>query len=236
MKKLIIHIGVHKTGTTSFQRLLQINQKYLIDNNVRPIFELDRNNARRFNLFDLSHLHLRASLKTGARLRGNVPERKEHEKAAFEDNFIKAINGYPEDTIIASAESFCFMRESKEKEKLANLFAQIDREVEFLLVWRHLVSWKESWKNQLHTGAKIADLSVSFPAEERIDAEWYYDTDAILNFWQELGKVHTFQYEDYDNICEPLMNFLGLSMQDLMKIGRHNKRKELPTRSVAERQ
>ncbi|SFO81437.1 hypothetical protein SAMN04488056_11387 [Cohaesibacter marisflavi] len=227
MKKLIIHIGVHKTGTTSFQRLLRANQKHMIENNVRPIFELDRNRARRFNLFDLSHLHLRACLKTGARLRGQISELQEHEKATFEDSFAKAVNTHPEDTLIASAEVFCFMREETEKEKLSAFFAKLDRKVEILLVLRDLTSWKQSWENQLQKDPKVAPLLNSFPEEERINADWYYDTESILNFWQDLGKVHKFQYEDHDDICEPLVNFLGFTMQELRDVERLNKRKNL---------
>ncbi len=71
--RLVLHVGTHKTGSSSFQRSLMLNETGLAEHGGGVIRELDlharTSNPNEFNLTSLSQLFMRPELATPARLK-----------------------------------------------------------------------------------------------------------------------------------------------------------------------
>lgn len=217
-RRLILHVGTHKTGTSSFQKSLKQNRIHLLERGVRTFSEAalnpDSTEQRTFNLVRLGHLFLRRSLRTSPRLRGFVPDLDDEMRAERIAKSADAINNVPQRMVIMSAESFCFLRTVQEKARLQDFIVRTGREVTVLLVLRDEVSWRSSWANQL---GKLNGLRAALDAQadaNRIDADWYFDRAAIVDFWSDFD-LQTLQYGDSDNIVDDLFRRIGVDTTGL---------------------
>ncbi|KAA9133361.1 hypothetical protein F3N42_03160 [Marinihelvus fidelis] len=119
-KRLILHIGVHRTGTTSIQGWLHGNRKALLGQGVRYAFD------------QRMHTDIAWQLHTGKLSPGTLTERLLRDAA---DDRVH--------TLILSGEDFCVLRDPSILSGLRDHF-----EVTVVCYLRRQDSWLESWYNQ----------------------------------------------------------------------------------------
>lgn len=229
-KRLVLHIGTHKTGSSSFQRSLQRNAGALIDRGVRPLRERipgrEAPPLRRANATGIAHLFLRPELQTGARIRGEVPALTQKEKAQRRAALAARIARMDEETVLISAEVFCFLRTEDEQESLRAFVAATGRRVETLAVFRNDAEWRKSWADQLAKDARVSralDEAADGPGHD-LRGEWIFDRGAIRGFWAPFG-LREIDYDACPNIVAALYGALGIDPEGLAIDFRLNRRR-----------
>lgn len=184
---LWLHVGTHKTGTTSIQEGLSRKAAALAQSGVRVWPEK--------NALRLANLFLRASLVTTARVLGKAVPPTLADLRAVPDLVRHTLGDCGE--MIVSCEEFCMMRDAHEAHALvATLGSGFDRIVPIVAL-RNVADWKSSREDQLRkTG--VWDMQKSLPDTSSNDGAWYYDHDGIIAFWNAIGPT---QVLDYDAIC-----------------------------------
>ena len=236
--RLILHVGTHKTGTTSFQESLKVNAPLLARRGVGVVdegFTSRTGEARsRTNLMALSDLFIRPGVATGYRLRrGQEPAqgliggvRSAWERSAWALRLARR----PERDLILSSEGMCFLRTPQEARRIKRFLAATRRRPLFLLVTRNPDDWRASWSAQLDGNKRVRQgLAASDPAL-RIDAPWYFDLEAIRAFWGALGELHEIDFDAAmaaeGNIVPGLYRAAGIELAGLDVDVRLNTRAE----------
>lgn len=207
-KRLILHIGTHKTGTTSFQRLLADNETILQAQGVFAVSEPKHRRAdgpRSFNCVGMADLFLRPEVLSGARLRqhwiSQLPlEARQNELSQRQT----LLAGRTEEVMVLSAEVLCFLRTASEQADVRHFLAALERRVQIVLVTRDMAEWRASWASQLAKDPKVAQGMIGLAPAQRIDGPWYFDLEAIRQFWQPLGQVIELAYDDHSDICRSI--------------------------------
>lgn len=95
-----------------------------------------------------------------------------------------------------SAESLCFLRAPAEPRHMKKYLEKLSCDVVIIACLRNLKDWQKSNSAQLakmkYHGSHIYPL----PASNRVDAKWYYNHDAIKNFWGQVGPVKIIDYDE----------------------------------------
>lgn len=201
-KTLILHIGTHKTGTTSFQMSLRANRGKLLTRGVCPIGVPAKRKkgtlmARRtsYNLGKFTNAFLRPGIASISRVRSGLrpkPKKMADQRARFLTQF----RAHREPVLIASSEALTFLRTPEEKERMREFLAALGREVRIVLVFRDEAGWRASWENQLRKNPKVWAKNQELPDAQRANGEWYFDRQAILDFWSDLGELTLIDYNE----------------------------------------
>ncbi len=221
-RRVIIHAGQHKTGSTSIQHYLTRHHAALAERGVAvcPAWRGDLSGpdpaARTCNAGAIAHAVLRGALMTPGRLREKYPVLG----ARLRDDGLRRVNSFlhavPEETVVLSSEAFSFAREDEEFEWIESLCAGLSwRAVMFL---REPGAWRDSWRRQVtHAGL---DQRPGAVAGEGIfdfgDASWLTDHDAIRRFWR--GRCAFLSYEEGlardSSVFPAFIRALGLDPDD----------------------
>lgn len=233
--RLILHVGTHKTGTTSFQESLKVNADILRDKGVGAVGETlvgrDGEARFRYNLAGLSDLFIRPEIATGFRLRhGHDTPTPRFEAAVRRSRWAIDLRRRPERDLLLSAEGFCFLRTAAEARRLRRFLAATRRRPVILLATRNAADWRASWTAQLMKNKSVrAGLAKADPAH-RIDADWYFDVDAIRSFWSGLGELREIDFDATmaveGNIVPRLYREAGIDLDGLDVDVRLNTRAE----------
>ena len=215
-----IHIGTHKTGTTSFQQFLYDNMQALLFQGVDPLADFERAppiGPKAFNVRNIAHLFIRPELLTGPRLRGRTPMLDDEHKRLFEDALVERINRSLFPKIIASAEAFCFLRTDQERQHMSAFLSRLNRRVRFFVVFRDDESWRQSWIKQVNKGAALRALH-GFSNADTPDliADWYFDKRAIRSFWSSIGELVELDYAEHADVRHGLARCMGVATQGLV--------------------
>ena len=192
-RRLLFHIGTHKTGTSSFQRSMIVNRDALKAGGVHPLLDRDyRDGAyipkRLGQHRTLGHLLVRPDLKTGARLMGTTPTFAPQQRRLRLDRLAARIRDLSEPAVLISAEQFCLMRTDTEKADLGDFIAATGRRAETVCAFRDLEEWRASWFAQAARWTyEGMEETPNLPPEQQMTAEWYFDTDAIRDFWRDFN-------------------------------------------------
>ena len=91
--KLIVHVGLPKTGTTSFQNFLRENRPYLIKKGVAPLVppEIRQEQIARYTSANISEENRRMLLKSLKRLIAVRKDQNIHTILLSEENFLTCI-------------------------------------------------------------------------------------------------------------------------------------------------
>lgn len=199
-KILYVHVGKHKTGTTSIQAYLKQNSITFKEKGVFPISHFDvfgKSNisANPYNSVQLSHLCLRNDLLTPVRLRlNNYFLKPELEMNAILLDANERLHQLPGSKFILSSEAFSFMRTEDEKIRFKKLFNGFD--VRPIVVFREKKSWLKSWESQVKR-----NLSDKYPEEKKNEQgifnfqpnSWLVDDERIRDFFG--PKAHLIDYD-----------------------------------------
>ena len=193
MRTLKIHVGPHKTGTTSIQAFLLENARALKARDHEFYAERVSPFRKRGNAWALAHALIRPELATPMRLNGSAKGGLQEDEHLI-DAFIKAVQRSDASTILVSSEAFSFLRTAEEKNALRALIDPLFDVVVPIVARRRDDKWRQSWNRQIENmGA--ADKLTDLPAAERADAEWYFDFDQIIAFWSSFGDVDILDYD-----------------------------------------
>jgi hypothetical protein len=202
---LYLHIGTHKTGTTSFQAFISEQADDLRAHGVEPWFE----NGGVANAWQLAHHFLREDLPTPVRLKG-----MEHKSEGVMERFVRHVEKSDRPAHVVSSEAFCFARTLAESEALKIELKSLFQWVRPIVVFRAASEWRRSWLMQL-TKMKVTDAIEAVPEHNRVSADWYFNPAAITAFWQEIGSLTPIDYDREmarnASILPALQSAIGLS-------------------------
>ena len=235
LKRLVLHIGTHKTGTSSFQESLKKNAKTLISCGIRPVrgpvFQDGKRvpGKNRVNHTHLTHLLLRPEIRSGARVRRTVPVLSPEQRLRQLDRLAERLSGLDEETLLISAEGLCFLREASEQALLRRFVERVGREVQTLVVFRKEGDWRASWENQLMKQSnEIYQIAKTEAEDVSLLGDWYFDKTAIKEFWAPFN-LHQIEFEAHTNIVKPLYDAIGQSDGGLQTEVFKNRRRTIAT-------
>jgi hypothetical protein len=220
LSKIILHVGTHKTGTTSFQSSMEENAEALIAQGIRPIFGTVYKNNRatlrtRANHMHFAHLLLRPEVLTGARFRRTVPMMSDEERLQELERFSQEVANFKEETILISCEVLCLLRTEEEQFLLQKFLTNVGREVSTLIAFRNDIEWRESWINQLKKDKNGLFEKVS---SENIDVSivgpWYFEKSAIRAFWSAFNLTEI-DFNSHSNIVKALYDEMRIGSQTI---------------------
>lgn len=219
-RRLILHIGTHKTGSTSFQKCLLRNSAALNGRSVRALREKNLhhpsgNPVPRCNLAGFAQLLLRDEVRSIARLKGRQETLPAAQRRRRLDRLADRVAGLEAETVIMSAEGLCFLRDPLEQAALRRFVERTGRRVTTLVVFRQEADWRASWSDQIAKALRDgpATLADQYGPGGVLD-DWYYDKDAIRAFWAPFA-LHEIDYAAQDNVIIALFAACGVDMTGL---------------------
>jgi len=241
-RRLFLHIGTHKTGTTSFQHSLAANRAALLQQGIgvkkERFIRPDGSQRHLVMLHGTVNAMLRPELISGFRVnrlrRGIDPdsEQRETPEEVAADIAARRVR-----SVVASAESFCFLRTAEEQARVRTFLAATRRKPVILLVHRREADWRASWDNQLRKTPESWQLLQGLPEARRPDGEWYFDLAAIRAFWRPLGKLREIDYDAEmaarGSILPALYREIGADITALDLGFRRNERVEIDAENEA---
>lgn len=235
-KRLFLHIGTHKTGTTSFQASLRSNSRKLVKQGFRPIRQSmpgpDGKERIKYNVSQVPNSILRPGAATVARLLRRMRKENQAANDAKRAEILAEMNGFSEPNLIMSSEAFTFLRTPEEAAKMREFLAATGRNVTTLLVLRNEADWRASWHNQIRKKPQAWELNRTLPEDRRADGEWYFDRQAIIDFWSQFSEVRTIDYDAAlaadKSILPALYREIGVETKKLDLDFNRNTRVELP--------
>lgn len=226
MKKTIyLHIGKHKTGSTSIQNYLNENKEFFCESGFFVVESLlDEIVKKRRGTFpsrgvfpsncaNVAHIAIRNDLLTPRRIRGLEKKRSYIRKIVDAYYINKKIRGFECELIILSAEAFSFIRTFGERLILRVMFRGFF--VIPIVFFRDSKSWLSSWGKQL-ANIKNSSKGYELSTEGIFDFSensWLVDDDAIVKvFGRETIVVSYENSLDKDGSVIPsFLESLGLN-------------------------
>jgi hypothetical protein len=202
--KTIIHIGQHKTGTTSIQHFLQDNRKDLANHGLYvPSKIAGYSDPSHFilNVYALAEGRLSSKKEEIIESKGTeyLSELEIELKRDIENIYKEALQKKC-DRVIWSNEGLYLLNTATEYKRLINLFSEYSTEIEVICCFRDVKSYRESYMKQL------AKQNISFsdnPDSYRYlnPDSWLFDYKKKKNLLTEVfDKCTYFSYDSNDNV------------------------------------
>ncbi len=210
MKKIILHIGKHKTGSTSFQLFLRKTRSALRANGIYPVPHSIGNQLAAVSirnqlpippLLDMQH--------TGMLTLDEVAE-----------NVRSFIEGKSIETLLITSEHFSYFRSTEEIQRLRQCLPS-NAEVFVYLVVRNPEDYRLSYRAHVKTTGHGPSDNPASPYYTERDS-WLLDDEALINCWQ--SQFENFQVLDYtpEGMIHRLGSAMGLPSPILSKEYRLN--------------
>ncbi len=212
---VFLHIGTHKTGTTSLQHFLQDQRSWLLSQGLTAYEGMVRKHKH-------TELHLFAQR----------PERdsfarykllKEHEMPVLEPALIdrlKKLSAEVSRGIVFSNEGLSFLRFPDEIERLARLLEVFNRPVKVIVFLRERTSFLASYTRQIY---KVPGrLPTNDPTSVLyVESDtWVCDFDAMLTVYRRWFDVVVLDYDDIvgkeGTIIPAFLRELSIELEDDM--------------------
>jgi len=188
-KILLIHVGTHKTGTTSFQSLMLNEPELFLRSGVYPCTGESRDGHN----IEFSHSIIRPNLITGARARKEIGTLNLINFLRYTLKMRREFKTKKEAKTLISAESLCFARTPRELLRVKLFCALTGYSPVPIIVFRNKEDWKASWENQVIKSEDTRHLLNEGKIEYLHD--WYYDKSAIRKFWSKIGNTIEIDYD-----------------------------------------
>lgn len=188
MRRIILHAGFHKTGTTSIQRFLQQHRSRL--QKVGIDFYAGK-------YIDNNHVELHAAAMRDERMSGFKVSTGFKSSAMFDEirNLVgKSIEEAPRPAVLFSAEGLSYLRFEDEMDRLKAILG--DRSTMVVFHRRNLVDWTASFKYQLALDGSFSKDPDAFNYVE--PDSWLFDIDARLQTFQRAFGEENVIVLDYD--------------------------------------
>lgn len=181
---LWLHVGTHKTGTTSIQRAISLREAELAAVGIAIWPEP--------NAQELANHFIRPSLWTIPRLLGiSAPV----DVAVFDELAARMdeARGDRQDLLISSQE-FCMMRDALEAQVIRGTLRQVFERVVPIVAFRDVDEWRASRTDEL-VRIGMWERQQALPSTLSSDGDWYYDAAAVRRFWAQIGDVVEIDYD-----------------------------------------
>lgn len=212
MKTLYLHVGTHKTGTTSFQQFLFDRREYLMQHGICSHIEDGSPSTQAGNSLEFAHYFVRRSLNTVVRAASGAHVHGVAEFVRYLRDFRRQFQSRACPGYLVSAETLCFLRTWSERLRLRALARALNARIVPIVVFRNEVDWRASWEHQLQTVPFVRSI-MRYPRFTIID-DWYFDRDAIVMFWSRVGQVRVVDYDEAiktdGDIVRALLECLGV--------------------------
>ncbi|HZJ81198.1 MAG TPA: hypothetical protein VFC95_00710 [Guyparkeria sp.] len=214
--KTIIHIGQHKTGTTSIQHFLKDHQDELARQRIHfPIMPGGQQNASHFslNIYALDQNRYSPMKEDVVREYGyqyleTFKQKVESDvRAAYEEAANRQC-----DTVLWSNEGLYLLNTEAEHRRLFRLFSRHSSEVEVVCCFRDSESFRESYKNELiKQGIPLSDDPDSYRYVE--NDSWLFDYDRKKHLLSTVfNKCSYFPYDPEDNVSR-FLDVVGIQIE-----------------------
>jgi len=197
-RRLFLHVGTHKTGTTSFQAALCEMAPQLRSAGFEVLYGKPIARKRSANAFLLANCFIRPSLKTSPRLLRNAPMPDEADTQRVMAGLAKMVEASAAHDFVMSSEEFCLLRTPEEAERLLQHLTPLFSEIVPILCLRSREAWAASRENQLNK-TSVTPLLEGVSDAESTNGSWYYQTDELCAFWEGIGRLIVI---DYDAVLE----------------------------------
>ncbi len=212
----LIHIGQHKTGTTSIQKYLNRNRDCLLQHKIYvPIFP--NTNHWKLNVYSLDDERISTMKKILKK--SEISKIKQTLKKDVETIY-KDAHAQNCNQIIWSNEGLYLLNSLKEYGRLTSLFQKLSNQIEIVCCFREIDSYKKSFFTQLGGDVNYIDKNschyfgedsylFNYDAKRKLLSECYdkctfFDynsTDNVKNFLTntklpECGKTNNFRYNE----------------------------------------
>lgn len=198
MRKIFLHAGKHKTGTSSIQFYIQQHADFFAAQGVMPVSDLwfapePERKRNQYNCTHLAHIIIRPEFRSPIRVRGVLPiwSRWQQVDMAMEANRI--LRQRPDARMVISAESFSFLR--TEEEKLCLEIMMDGFELVPIVFFREPSAWLQSWETQI-TGLQKHNPGGDLHGTvfDTSPQSWLVEDHRIRAFYGDQGQY--IQYED----------------------------------------
>lgn len=213
-----IHLGQHKTGTTSIQSFLLRNQAALEDQRILiPTEFMGRNTANHYELNLVTLFDQRSSPMKDAFI-GSLENLKE--KVVHEINLIyKLATNKNCNKVLFSNEGLSFLRHYEEYEALYNLFSQYSMKVSVVICLREEKEFKSSWASQLKRMGLDEEKNDKNSYRYLGDDSWLFKWQDRLAFMSQIfDKLIVYKYKKNSSI----RSFCDALNIDLSKIDKNS--------------
>lgn len=214
--KTIIHIGQHKTGTTSIQKFLQSNKDLCAENGLyipSRIAGYEDNSHFILNVYALDENRYSSkkedivASKGTAYMRGLKLELQRDIERTYKDAAGKGCT-----KVIWSNEGLYLLNSKREYERLVNLFSEYSTEVEVVCCFRDKDSYRQSYTEQLKKGKRSESNDPDSYRYLKQDS-WLFDYDRKKTLLSSTFDKHTyFLYDATDNVGR-FMESIGITIK-----------------------
>lgn len=181
---LWLHVGTHKTGTTSIQEAIAQRRDALA---AAGVAVWPQGNAQ-----DLANHFIRPSLWTIPRLLG-ISAPIDHE--IFDELAVRMDEARgPHPDLLISSQEFCMMRDALEAYVLKSTLRQVFDRVVPIVAFRDVDDWRASRADELNR-IGMWERQDALPDALSSDGNWYYDPPAVRRFWAQIGPVVEIDYD-----------------------------------------
>lgn len=175
VRRLVLHIGTHKTGTTSFQAVLNDAAPVLLEHDVRVF--ASSVDAPHGGACELPLLAIRPDLMFP--LRRLLPDSTLPSMQRAMRERVAEQMGASTTTVVASHEALSFARTEEEVEVLAHLAG--GRQTSIVLVLREETSFLRSWTGQLQRMGYSTRSPYPDSLMNTSPGTWLTDWDTLIN-------------------------------------------------------
>ena len=190
---VVLHVGTHKTGSSSLQQLLRDQDAGLLATagvSYPPGYLLPTLHA------DLPLLVMRPERMWPARIRFPETQRAGWQAAA-EAHVRRQVRATPRRTLLYSHEDLSYVRHDDELHRLRDLFAGV--EVNIVVILRDRAAFLRSYREQMEaTGFPASDDPTSFAYVE--PDSWLVDYEALVGAYRRGFGEENVEVLDYDAI------------------------------------
>jgi hypothetical protein len=198
LKTVYLHIGTHKTGTTSIQQYLyahnETHRKFGIDY-YKGLYNPANGIYTPANHVELHVAAMRENRMSPFKLKNKINADKEY-KQLVQNRVREFINDTNANKVIFSAEGLCYLRYGDELSYLQELFKGV--EIYIIIYLREKSSFLRSYRLQLiKMGMSFSDDPNSFAYVQ--DDTWLLEYDDLINIYgSHFGhdRLIIFNYDD----------------------------------------
>lgn len=215
--KTVIHIGQHKTGTTSIQKYLRDKRRSLAKTGLYvPSGVAGYNHPNHFIL----NVYALADNRYSSMKEKTIAERGRHYLSELETDLKKDIEeiykdalGSKCDRVLWSNEGLYLLNTAIEYNRLKSLFSEYSTEIEVVCCFRDVESYRESYIKQLSKqGISLSNDPDSYRYVE--PDSWLFDYQRKRDLLSEVFDRRTyFSYDPNDNV-KAFMETIGFDAID----------------------
>ena len=207
-QRLYLHIGTHKTGSSSLQHYLGAQRKTLVSHGFAYFtgaYEPD-------NHVEFFAIPLRAEREAFSRAKYGIEQTGKAMEAAAA-NFQKFRQANQAHSLIVSTEGLSLFRHDDEMERLKTILGAETLDIVPILVIRDKAAFLDSFRKQIlkHADRELSDdpASINYVGQD----SWLADLGAIKSLWRKHFGEDALRVIDYDQAMDREQDILPAALK-----------------------